>query len=366
LIQLIFFLKFILFHWLEILFKRFTTQTTRETMLRIGQIGVGNWGKNLLRNFQSLTNAEVVSVSDLNPKVLQRVAKNFPQMKILDSAEALLNDSRIEAVVIATEPITHFDLAKKALESGRHVFVEKPMTLKSTESEILVELADKKGLILMVGHLLEYHPAYLKVKEFIDSGELGEVYYLYSTRVNLGVVRKDENALWSLAPHDISIALMLMQQQPTCVVCTGQSYLQKGVEDVVFTTIHFPDQKMAQLHVSWLDPHKIRKLTVVGSKKMAVIDDMESSEKIRLYDKGVDISTSYASYSEALTLRLGDIHIPFVKMEEPLRLECSHFVNCVMNSKQPRSDGRDGLQVVKILEAADRSLKNNGEPVDIR
>ncbi|RKY84206.1 hypothetical protein DRQ11_11890 [candidate division KSB1 bacterium] len=335
-------------------------------MLRIGQIGVGNWGKNLLRNFQSLTNAEVVSVSDLNPKVLQRVAKNFPQMKILDSAEALLNDSRIEAVVIATEPITHFDLAKKALESGRHVFVEKPMTLKSTESEILVELADKKGLILMVGHLLEYHPAYLKVKEFIDSGELGEVYYLYSTRVNLGVVRKDENALWSLAPHDISIALMLMQQQPTCVVCTGQSYLQKGVEDVVFTTIHFPDQKMAQLHVSWLDPHKIRKLTVVGSKKMAVIDDMESSEKIRLYDKGVDISTSYASYSEALTLRLGDIHIPFVKMEEPLRLECSHFVNCVMNSKQPRSDGRDGLQVVKILEAADRSLKNNGEPVDIR
>ncbi|NOY78340.1 MAG: Gfo/Idh/MocA family oxidoreductase [Calditrichaeota bacterium] len=334
--------------------------------LKFAQIGVGNWGKNIFRNFYDLPDVEMVRASDLNDKILKGIASNYPEVKTTKDAASILNDPKIDAVVIATVPETHFELARQALENGKHVFVEKPMTLVSHESEKLVELAEKKNLKLMVGHILEYHPAYLKVKEYLDSGELGEVRYLYSTRVNLGVVRKKENALWSLAPHDISIALMLLGKNPSRVVCTGQSYLQPGIEDVAFATVHFPDGKMAQLHVSWLDPHKIRKLTVVGSKKMVVLDDMESTEKIRLYDKGVEFKEDFTGYQEALTLRVGDIHIPKLTMQEPLKLECQHFVDAILNDTQPRSNGFDGLQVVKILEAADKSLKNHGEPVEIR
>ncbi len=333
--------------------------------LKMGQIGIGNWGKNLFRNFCALPDVEMVRASDLSETILKNVTANYPGVQVTKEAHAVLSDPTIEAVVIATVPETHFEFARQALESGKHVFVEKPMTLRADDGARLVELAEKKNLTLMVGHILEYHPAYLKVKEYMDSGELGEVRYLYSTRVNLGVVRKKENALWSLAPHDISIALMLLGKNPSRVVCTGESYLQPGIEDVAFATIHFPNKKMAQLHVSWLDPHKIRKLTVVGSKKMVVLDDMESTEKIRLYDKGVEFNSDYAGYQEALTLRVGDIHIPKVTMQEPLRLECRHFVDAVLGGTKPRSDGYDGLQVVKILEAADKSLKNHGEPVEI-
>ncbi len=333
--------------------------------LKFGQIGIGNWGKNLFRNFYNLPDVQMVKASDLSDAILKNVTANFPGVEVTKDATSVLSDSNIDAVVIVTVPETHFELASAALQNGKHVFVEKPMTLTSEKSAALVELAEKKNLKLMVGHILEYHPAYLKVKEYMDSGELGNVRYLYSTRVNLGVVRKKENALWSLAPHDISIALMLLGKNPSRVVCTGESYLQPGIEDVAFATVHFPDGKMAQLHVSWLDPHKIRKLTVVGSKKMVVLDDMESTEKIRLYDKGVEFSNDYAEYQEALTLRVGDIHIPKITMQEPLRLECQHFADAIVNDTRPRSDGYDGLQVVKILEAADRSLKNHGEPVEI-
>jgi len=333
--------------------------------LKFAQIGVGNWGKNIFRNFYYLPNVEMVRASDLNDQILQGIESNFPGVETTKDAASILNDPSIDAVVIATIPETHFELASQALKNGKHVFVEKPMTLVSRESEILVELAEKNNLKLMVGHILEYHPAYLKVKDYLDSGELGDVRYLYSTRVNLGVVRKKENALWSLAPHDISIALMLLGKNPSRVVCTGQSYLQPRIEDVAFATVHFPDGKMAQLHVSWLDPHKIRKLTVVGSKKMVVLDDMESTEKIRLYDKGVEFKEDFTGYQEALTLRVGDIHIPKLTMQEPLKLECQHFVDSILNDTTPRSDGFDGLQVVKILEAADKSLKNFGEPVEI-
>ena len=334
-------------------------------MIRIGQIGVGNWGKNLLRNFTALSDCRVVAVSDLDRGILERVGKRYPGVQLFSEAEKLIDATEVDAVVIATEPVTHFPLAKRALERGKHVFVEKPMTLLPEESRELVDLAEKKGKILMVGHLLEYHPAYLKVKEYVDSGELGEVYYMYSTRVNLGVIRRNENALWSLAPHDISVALMLMHAEPERVVCTGQSFLQPGIEDVVFLNLHFPDGRMAHVHVSWLDPHKIRNLTVVGSRKMAVLDDMVASEKIRIYDKGVELPEKYASYSESLTLRIGDIHIPFVEMREPLRVECRQFVDSIRSGERPPSDGLDGLRVVKILAAADRSLKNKGEPVSL-
>ncbi|MDZ7261431.1 MAG: Gfo/Idh/MocA family oxidoreductase, partial [candidate division KSB1 bacterium] len=198
------------------------------------------------------------------------------------------------------------------------------------------------------------------------SGELGEIYYIYATRVNLGVVRDYENSLWSFAPHDISIILMLLGTEPIRVITTGQAYLRKGIEDVTFTTLHFPDKKMAHIHVSWLDPHKIRKVTVVGSKKMAVVDDMESAEKMRIYNKGVDFTGTYLGYGDSLTLRIGDIQIPYIKLQEPLKIECQHFVDSILQNKKPRSDGVDGLRVVKVLEAAQASLEQGGVPVEIK
>ncbi len=331
----------------------------------LAQIGVGNWGKNLLRNFANLSNVTVKMVADVDATIRQKVQKQYPDVEVVADFEKVIYDEDVNAVVIATTPETHFELSKNALLADKHVFVEKPMVLKARDGEELVRIAKEKNKVLMVGHILEYHPCFLKMKELVDSGELGEIFYLYSTRVNLGVVRQHENALWSLAPHDISIALMLIQAEPIKVVATGQSYLQKGIEDVVFTTIHFPDNKMAHLHVSWLDPHKIRKVTLVGSKKMVVMDDMESSEKLRIYDKGVNFKEGYVDYNQSISLRTGDIHIPFVKMQEPLALECRHFVECIVQGKQPVSNGEDGLRVSKVLEAAQKSLIKGGVPVEI-
>jgi len=228
-----------------------------------------------------------------------------------------------------------------------------------------VELAQREGNVLMVGHIMEYHPAALKLKELIDSGELGKIYYLYSTRVNLGKVREIENALWSFAPHDVSIILYLLDEEPVRVTANGMAYLREGIEDVAFSTLYFADGMLAHIHVSWLDPHKIRKVTVVGQKKMAVFDDMESAEKIRIYDKGVDTHKDYASYGEYLSLRHGDILIPKLDLVEPLKAECAHFLQCVENRSTPKSDGRDGLRVLRVLAAAQRSLENGGTPIEI-
>lgn len=334
--------------------------------LTMAQIGCGNWGKNLLRNFNMLPNVRMKKVAELDKTKRQRLSDEYPKFQVVTDYNDILNDREIDAVVIATTPETHYDLAQRALTTGKHVFVEKPMVLDVKHGEELVSLAEKKSLILMVGHILEYHPGFLKVKELIDSGELGQVFYLYSSRVNLGVVRQHENALWSFAPHDISVALMLLQEEPQSVVATGQSYLQNGIQDVVFTTIHFPNNKMAHLHVSWLDPHKIRKVTVVGSKKMVVMDDMESTEKIRLYDKGVEFKEGYVDYQQSISIRTGDIHIPFVKMREPLALECQTFVESCLTGKKPVSDGMDGLRVSKVLAAAQKSLDSGGAPIEIK
>ncbi|HIE29277.1 TPA: Gfo/Idh/MocA family oxidoreductase [Candidatus Poribacteria bacterium] len=229
----------------------------------------------------------------------------------------------------------------------------------------LVEMASRVDRKLMVGHLMEYHPAIEKLKEIIRSGELGELYYLYSQRVNLGKIRKDENALWSFAPHDLSIIMYLLDMEPESVSARGQTYLQDGIEDVAFVNLQFPNKIMAQIQLSWLDPHKIRKTTVVGSKKMAVFDDMEATEMLRIYDKGVTSNGQFAPFGEALSLRFGDINIPHIKMTEPLKLECQHFLDCILNNQTPRSDGRDGLRVVKVLQAAQESLDKNGMPVNI-
>ncbi|MBE3070187.1 MAG: Gfo/Idh/MocA family oxidoreductase, partial [Planctomycetes bacterium] len=260
---------------------------------------------------------------------------------------------------------SHHRLAREALDAGKHVFVEKPMTLAPADAEDLVARADAAGKVLMVGHLLEYHPCVLHLRDLVDQGRLGRLRYMYCQRVNLGVVRKDENAWWSLAPHDVSVILFIFQAEPVTVTAQGQAYLREGVEDVVFAQLKFADGRMAHIHVSWFDPHKIRKMTLVGADKMATFDDMDASEKIRIYDKGADVLGSVVGYDASVNIRSGDILIPKTPGGEPLRAECLHFLDCVEHGKTPRSDGRDGLRVVRVLEAAERSLRGGGVPVNL-
>lgn len=335
-------------------------------MVRLGIVGVGTWGKNLLRNFSSLSGCEVLVCCDENQNQLKKLSPSYPQLKFTQKYQEVVEDERIDAVVVATPPDSHFEIAQKALLAGKDVFVEKPMVLKVEDGEKLTELAFGKKRILMVGHIMEYHSAVLKLKEYIEKDELGKLYYLYATRVNLGKVRDIENALWSFAPHDISMILFLLDKEPSTVTATGECYLQKDIEDVAFMTMHFEDGTMAHIHVSWLDPHKERKLTIVGQKKMAVFDDMESAEKIWIYDKGVDTKLDYNTYGEYLSLRFGDILIPKLEATEPLKVECQHFLECVKERKNPRSDGKDGLRVLKVLEAAQLSLKEGGTPQKIK
>ena len=330
----------------------------------IACVGAGYWGRNLVRVFGNLAGSHLKTVCDNDPEVRGRVANQHGHLTVVSDYESVLQDADIEAVVIALPAVQHYETAKLALESGKHVFVEKPMTTRVAEAEELVEIADRNHRILMVGHLLVHHPAVDALKRLLDDGEFGETYYLYSQRVNLGIVRKNENALWSLAPHDIAVMLHLLDQEPDAVSARGECYLQKDIEDVVFVNLHFRDGKMGQLQVSWLDPHKIRRLTIVGSEKMAVFDDMESAEKIRIYDKAAE-RESYESYGEAITLRFGDVVIPHIRMDEPLKLECQHFVDCVRTETTPKSDGQDGLRVVRVLEAAQRSLQQGGVPVEM-
>jgi len=332
-------------------------------MIRIGQIGIGSWGRNLLRNFAGLRDSRVVAACDANPEVLKGIGRDYPAIRTTTIPEEVIADPEVDAVVIATLPVTHYALAAQALEAGKDVFVEKPMVLDVADGERLVRLARERERILMVGHLMEYHSALLQLKEYVDQGDLGDLHYLYSQRVNLGKVRKDENALWSFAPHDISVVLFLLGKEPIRVTAVGQSYLREGVDDVAFAILHFEGGAMAHIHVSWLDPHKIRKLTVVGSRKMAVFDDMATGEMIRIYDKGVEQNGEYATYGESLSLRWGDVLIPRVKMTEPLRAECEHFVQCVQKRIPPRSDGQDGLRVLRVLDACQCSMEQQGAPV---
>jgi predicted dehydrogenase len=335
-------------------------------MLTVAVVGAGGWGKNLVRNFDALGNCRLKTICDLSGDVLARHRAAYPAAETTSDVEAVLADGEIDAVIVATPAPTHYDVARRALDAGKHVYVEKPMTLGVADAERLVEQADKAGRTLMVGHLLEYHPCVEKLKELITSGELGDVYYIYMHRLNLGVVRKDENAWWSLAPHDVSVALFLFDAEPAVVTSQGQAYLRQGVEDVVFTQLKFADGRMVNIHVSWLDPHKMRKVTLVGTKKMVTFDDMEATEKIRVYDKAANVTPGAVDYADAISLRQGDILIPFVKPTEPLRIECQHFVDCCLEGRAPRSDGRDGLRVVRVLDAATRSLKADGAPVKLR
>lgn len=327
--------------------------------VRTAVVGCGYWGKNLVRNFAALSDLRVCC--DASDAVRERMAAQYG-VRVTVSYDEVLGDPEVDAVVLATPAPAHADMAIAALEAGKHVFVEKPLALSVEDAERAAATADRYGRILMVGHLLEYHPAVNYIKELIDSGELGDVYYCYSQRVNLGKLRSDENALWSLAPHDISIVLYLMGEEPEAVEATGQAFLQPGIEDVVFLTMKFGSGRVAHVQVSWLDPLKERRLTVVGSKKMVVFDDMQPQEKVRIYDKGVDRRPSeaapYGSYAELLSLREGDILIPRIPNKEPLAIECEEFLKAVLTGIPPRSDQQDGLRVVRVLAAAQEKLSN--------
>lgn len=334
-------------------------------MVKIAVVGAGSWGKNLIRNFASARGADLAAVCDIEESKLSALRSAYPQAKFTCEMSEVLSDASIDAVVIATDAPSHFPHAKAVLEADKHCYVEKPMCQSTAHARKLSEIAEKAGKTLMVGHLLLYHPAVARLKNLVESGELGRIYYMYTQRLNLGVVRSNENAWWSLAPHDISVINYLFEASPERVSAQGRCYLQKGVEDVVFATLYFADGRLAQIHTSWLDPHKMRRMTIVGAQKMVTFDDMEPSEKLWIYDKGATANLSYSSYGEAITLRQGDIYIPRLETTEPLKLECQHFIDSILQGKPVRTGGRDGVEVVRVLEAGQRSIKAGGKPEEV-
>jgi predicted dehydrogenase len=328
----------------------------------LAQVGTGDWGANLARNFAALPDCELRVLCDTDAARLERAARFAPAARRLTDPEAVARDPEVAAVAVAASAVAHYPLARRFLDAGKDVFVEKPMTLRAAEAADLVRRAEAGGRILMAGHLLLYHPAVVKLHELVRDGALGDLRYVYAQRTNLGKVRPDENALWSFAPHDVAVILHLIGDDPEDVSARGEAFLQPGIHDVVFLYLRFPRGHLAHVHVSWLDPHKVRRLTVVGAGKMAVLDDAEPTEKLRVYDKGVDAG-QVVDFARAMALRSGDIWIPRLDASEPLTLECRHFLECVRSRQAPRTDGREGLRVIRVLEAASRSLADGGRPV---
>ena len=330
-------------------------------MVRIGIVGLGYWGPNLVRNFTNVPDAEVTIVCDRDLKRLEHIIDQFPKLKAVTHAEEVLSSNLVDAVVIATPTSTHYDFAKKAIEKGLHTFVEKPLALTTSHCEELVALAEEKNVVLFVGHVFLYSSAVFKLKDLIESEELGNLCYISSTRLNLGPIRYDVNALWDLATHDVSIILYLMNASPLTVNCQGLARLADNIHDICSLTMHFDNQTMAMVHVSWLDPNKQRIMTIVGDNKMAVYNDIEPLEKIKIYNKGVDAPRYSDSFGEFhYSYRYGDTWIPMIEEVEPLKTECLHFLECVRTGKKPLTDGKNGLDVVRVLQAADISLQNGG------
>jgi predicted dehydrogenase len=329
--------------------------------VRVGVIGAGAWGKNHVRTLAALPETELAGVCDLDPAVRGRIARQYPDTFVTDSPAELLK--HVEAVVIASTARTHAELGRTAVAAGVPALIEKPFALTVADAEGLAEAAAVRGVPLLAGHLLIYHPVVERLRQLVTGGELGSLYYLYSQRVNLGQVRPDENALWSFGPHDVSVALFLLGDCPQRVAALGRSYLQPGIEDVVFLTMTFGSGVVAHAQMSWLDPHKERRLTLVGSRQMAVFDDMVPREKLRIYDKGVERPPEYRSWGESLAVREGDIFIPRLSNAEPLAVQLKHFAQVVRGEAAPRADAADGVRVVRVLEAASRSLAQGGAPV---
>jgi predicted dehydrogenase len=332
-----------------------------ERTIRVGVAGLGYWGPNLARNFAAIPGCELTWCCDSSEDARARAAVQFPGVQLASELDELLVDETLDAIAVATPVPTHAAVAVTVLEAGKHCFVEKPLAQSVADAEQAVAAARAHDRVLMVGHLLEYHPGIEKLRDLVQSGELGEkIYYIYGNRLNLGKIRADENALWSLGAHDVSVVLHLADEEPLEAVARGESYVRGGVEDVVFCYMRFPSGLSAHLHLSWLDPHKERRFTVVGSRRMATFDDMALEGKLTIYDKGFDEDSR--GYGEYIT-RTGDIFCPRISNVEPLRLECEHFVQCVREGMRPRSGGDSGLRVVRVLEQLQRSLDQSARQV---
>ncbi|KAA3658948.1 MAG: gfo/Idh/MocA family oxidoreductase [Calditrichaeota bacterium] len=333
-------------------------------MVRLGIVGLGYWGPNFERTFTNLQDSKIMAVCDLNEDRLRYAEGKIPGVFATQSVDDMLDKNSIDAVIISTPTKTHFEIAKKVLEAGLHVFVEKPLATSTQECQLLVDLAEKQRKILFVGHLFLYNTAVKKMKELVTSGDLGNICYINSQRLNLGPIRQDVNALWDLAPHDISIILDFIGRLPVSVNCQGLAYLSEDVHDVCTLTMHFEPKCMAIINVSWLDPSKSRLMTIVGEKKMATFNDMEPLEKIRVFNKRVEAPSYTDSFGEfQFSFQYGDTTTPWLNQVEPLKTECQHFLDCVQNKTNPLTDGQNGLQVVKVLEAAEISLHNHGKKV---
>ena len=340
-------------------------------MVNIGVIGCGYWGPNLIRNFEQIGECKVISCSDLSDERLEHVKKLYPHIKTTKDYMEIINDRKIDAVAIATPVSKHFEMAKKALLGNKHTLIEKPITHNAENAKELIEIAKNRKKVLMVDHTFEYTSAVSKIKEIINNNELGRILSIDMIRVNLGLFQKDINVIWDLAPHDISILLFLIKQMPISVKADGMDHIQNGIADDAHLTLKFPGKLMAHMHVSWLDPLKIRKITIVGNKKMLVYDDTEQSEKIKIYDKGVTLERNsipgdkyYDTWEEFnLVYRRGDVDIPKLDEGEPLNAMCRHFIECIKTGNTPVSDGISGLRVVKVIEALQESLKNQGREV---
>jgi predicted dehydrogenase len=330
--------------------------------LNVGVIGSGYWGPNLIRNFVSLPESNLVAVADLRQDRLAHIKSVYPTVQVTDDYWDLFSMD-LDAVVVATPPTTHFSIARDCLQHGLSVMVEKPLALNSQDAEELIDIAERKGLTLMVGHTFEYNGAVRELKRIIHSGELGRIHYVDAVRVNLGLFQPDLNVLWDLAPHDISILHYILEKEPVKVSAQGAECVMAGKHDIAYLNLEFEDQVLAHIRVSWLDPSKVRRITVVGSKKMVVYDDVEPVEKLKIYDKGVETPPYADTYQEfQFSYRHGDVVSPAIHMNEPLKEECQHFLQSIQQGKTPQSDGRVGLKVVRVLEAAERSLRRGGIP----
>lgn len=336
--------------------------TRPDSALRMGVLGYGYWGPNIVRNLYGLPRAQVTLVCDVNPRPLRRARHLYPQLRLTTCAGEALTDPRLDAVAIITPVWTHFELAKAALENGKHVFVEKPFTSTAAQAEQLVELAARRKLIIMVDHTFLFTAAVRKIHELIEGGTLGDVYYYDSMRINLGLFQHDVNVIWDLAPHDLSIMDYLLQEQAEAVSATGQKHLD-GLEDVAFITIYFPGRTIAHINVNWLSPVKVRTTLIGGERKMLVWNDLAADEKIKVYDRGVNLSRREDVYELLVRYRSGDMWAPHLEQGEALRSELDYFLDCVLNGKQPINDGAAGLRVLKLLEAASNSLRKRGELV---
>lgn len=342
-------------------------------MINIGVIGCGYWGPNLIRNFSNISESKVLYCCDLSSDRLDHIKSKYPDVIATKDYKEILDDDKVDAIAIATNVTSHYDLAKEALEKGKHVLIEKPLTGKSLHAIELIDLAKSKNKVLMVDHTFEYTSAVNKIRDIIQNDELGDIFTIDIIRVNLGLFQKDINVIWDLAPHDISILNFILKEQPISVRAFGESYIQDGIEDDARLILKYPGKILANIHVSWLDPCKIRKTTIVGNKKMLVYEDTLPKDKIKIFDKGVTIKKNnlpkdkyYDTFEEfQMVYRTGDMTAPKLDETEPLKVMCSHFLDCIQNNKTPITDGLSGLNVVKVIEAAQESIKNNGAEIKL-